>query len=61
MHSCFVFLYVRLAEDIIDNKKIRPYHVTRTPTKGSAVSFSRDTDGDNIARIIVILKSPIVL
>ena len=26
---------------------IRSYHVTRTPSNGSAVYWSRDTDGDN--------------
>jgi len=25
---------------------IRPYHVTKTPTNGSAVYWSSDTDGD---------------
>ena len=32
--------------DIIDSVTIRPYHVTRTPTTGSAVLLSRDTDGN---------------
>ena len=32
-----------------------PYHVTRTPTNGSAVSLSRDTDGDTSDRTLMDL------
>ena len=43
----FVFL-IDIIDNIITNSPYNPYYVTRTLANGSAVSLSRDTDGNHV-------------
>ena len=46
----FVFL-IDIIDNIITNSPYNPYYVTRTLANGSAVSLSRDTDGNHVTNI----------
>ena len=50
----FVFYFAFLIDiiDIITYSLYSPYYVTRTSTNDSAVSLSRDTDGNHVTSIL---------